>query len=438
MWGPQGTCRTWLAQMRDLKAKAVIAGIDQSVSSASNLCLTALAARISTPESFGAFAVAMSIYAIGLAAVRAIVVEPFAVRVSASMPITRHILPTASTVGIVGALAASALWVAMPAGGATLGVLAVAFIALAVNEALRGCLVAAGEPLRALVMDAVWLGVTVMTVLALRPDSILTLFGAWVAGSLLGTGAGLAALRRLMLEQERFGMRPRYALEWFRSYRELWPSFLFEQVVLIGTGYALIAALGVTSGLAEAGFYRGAQVALAPVSFVYSSALIFQVARISRGEVAGPLSSTTRRLSAGLMLCAVVLGAPVVFGPAWMGELILGEVWVGAQPVAQPLLLASVAAGAVTGSIVGLRVAVATRSSRRLRLLSALCQLGLGVGLGIKFGAVGAAWGIAVSGAGVAVAWRIELRRVLRTQERRPEEERVPKGPPQDCWRGLV
>lgn len=395
-------------RQRSAKRRVGWTVIDQALSSATNFGLGILVARSFSPSDFGAFALVFSCYLFLVGSSRALVSEPLLVRHSAEGDPDLAGAMARST-GTALALSLCAGLVVLVVGAALSGparlpliALSVALPGLLLQDAWRYAFFASGRPAAAAANDALWavLQLSIVGLLLASGDtSVAVLVVAW------GASATVCAL----LGCVQAGVRPRplAARRWLVSHRDLAPRFLGEFVAVGGALQAVLWAVAFAGGAAAAGALRGGQLLVGPLTVLIAAAPAAAIPEGVRLHRRSP--PTVMRmlavLSGGLSCAAMLWGAALLLLPESVGRALLGASWPAARPLLLPLALATVAVGASTGAIVGLRVLASAARSLRVRLIVTPTTFGLAVAGVVLGGARGAAIGIAVGASIAAFAW---------------------------------
>lgn len=380
--------------------------LDQGACSLASFTLCVLAARASPPDAFGRFALVYSLHLLALGCVRALGSEPLLVRFSgrpglggAARAATG--LALALALGLSAAVLGLAL-VAPPELGDLLRLLALALPGLALQDAWRTVLLAAGRPERAagndlarLLLQLLGFGALLRTDAASAP----ALLGVW--------GSAAAATGCLALVRARCVPDPRRGAAWLGAQRDLGLRFLGEFASIAGAGQLVVYGVGLVAGLSAVAALRAAQLVFGPVQALTTGLLAAGVAEGARVAARSPgrLRSACGRLALALGAISLVWGALALALPDAWGTALLGPSWLGARAVLPPLTLSMALAGVSLGAVVVLRARAAASRSLRARLLgSALQPLAALVGAAAG-GAVGAAAGLAGANAVTSVAW---------------------------------
>jgi O-antigen/teichoic acid export membrane protein len=374
--------------------RRVVAGLgSQGLSSISNFALVVVVARATSPQAFGAFAIAYSLVLLLIGGLRGAVGETLSVTL-------RH-----RSDGSAGMGAALLL------GGAA-GLVLAGLGALWPSEDLRPWFLtfAAGLPILALQDAGRFVGFATQRpgVAAISDGLWLTCqVGGWIALAFLGpvdghavvlvwwSAAGLAAAFALKMTG-----KPAVAAgwRWLRRHRAIASSFGSETVIALGGTQAAIYALGWFAGLPASGALRGAQSLYGPVrsfSTGVASVALPEAARRWSGQGRGQMLGYLRRVSIGLTAIAVGAAAVLSAFPDELGSALLDETWPAASSV-MPAVGIGVVAGSVTvGAHLGLRAVKVTLALVVLRAVTTGLTVAAGVGGAAMGGLRGAAYGLA-------------------------------------------
>lgn len=379
---------------------------DQFVSSITNFALAVVVARSVEARSFGAFAVAMSVYGLGLGAARALVGEPVAIRHAMpgahDRPVMAEATGTALALGVLcGFLLAAISAVGPAATRIPLLALALGLPGLLLQDAWRFVFVSAGRAGRAFANDLVWALAQVVTV-----GSLLVLGGAGVGSLILAWGASATLAAAVGCLQA--GQVPSIAsaTRWLRRHRDLWPRLGAELAAMTGSWQIVMFLIGALAGLAALGALRAAQTLLGPVSIVFLAAPLVAVPELSRRfSAGGKVLRTAAAISAGLATLALLGGVAVSALPDGLGQALLGASFEPARPLILPVALFLASTGVNIGALAGLRGLDAVDRSLRARLRTSPMLVGCGALGAVLGGASGAAAGLALANWVASVLW---------------------------------
>ncbi|MFF2650219.1 hypothetical protein [Streptomyces sp. NPDC058045] len=412
-------------------AAAAASVLDQAASSATNILVLVIAARVSTAPGFAAFSMVYLTFTVllglNMAYVgQAVVLERDAARLGTACR---------SAVTFTACAAATAA-VLLAAGGALAGgrtghafaALGLVLPLVLVQDGLRYAFSALRTPARALAADTLRLACVVPALLIQPPHAgPARLVAVWGLSALPALLLGLALLRPLIR-----GAGVHLAPYLRRGH--LGARFLVEFAVGNASSQLAVLGLGLFANPLTVGALRGATTLFGPLNVLFNSVNAFAPPVLSR---LGGRRRTVRAAAAlGLALAATALAwAAVLYAlPDRAGRGLLGATW----NAAAALLPASGTQYAVMGlgtcALVTLRV-LSPRATLSVQvvfsLLSVVLMLG-GYGLG---GAAGAAWGLAVGSALKAVAaWT----RVARTPADAPADEAADDATGDDAQRSAA
>jgi O-antigen/teichoic acid export membrane protein len=383
---------------------------DQALSSLTNFFLGILVARSVSPDDFGAFALAFSVYVLALVATRGLTGEPLVVRHSHTTPADWH-RATAGSSGL-----ALAMSLAFAAAVAVLGVIlggriGEAFVALAivlpgllVQDVWRFAFVAQGAPKLAFVCDLVWAVILLPSLLILDQGASTSLalpILIWGASALISAGVAIA-IGRILPSLRRIG-------EWFRESRDLGLRYAAEALIGLAPSQVTLFVLGAVAGLTATAALRGAQLLLGPVQMLVIGITMVGIpegVRLARARGTLGLRRPAVILSAAISLITLTWGITMSLLPRDVGEKLLGDTWPLALAVLVPLTLGYAGGALGFGPSTGLRVLADARRSLPARSVDAGSQAIGGVGGALLGGvvlagvvvsaAVGAACGLAV------------------------------------------
>lgn len=383
---------------------------DQALSSLMGLGLSVVVAHVVSPTAFGAFAVALAVYYVGLGCSRALTSDVFLVRFShgqesrvrdARAQATGTALITGITLGLF--TGGASLLVAGEIGR-TLIAISIVFPFLFLQDFMRYAFFAARLGRLAFGVDVLWVcsaGALVASTLTLGVHDAAVFTTEW------GIGAGVAAL--VALKVANVVPRPDRTVAWLRSQQDLATRFLAEVTLMAGVGSLALILVGSIAGLQAAGSLRGATVLLGPLTVLLMASTMIGVPEgvSARGHSASALRVLAFQISALLTITAVLWTTAMTLLPSPLGERILGDSWAGAHEVVLPMGVAACAVGAMSGAFIGLRALAAARQSLRVRMITAPLILGATLVGTFVHGALGAATGMAIANCVlVIVAWR--------------------------------
>ena len=415
------------APVRKIAGRVSWTVVDQVLSALSNFLLSVLVARTVTADVFGAFSMAFLIFTFLIGVTRALIGQPLQITYASAEPAAFR-LATRSALGaaVLLGLACGALCIAV--GIALGGELSVALIVLGAclpgllaQDISRMAFFARGRPAAAAGIDALW---------------ALLLFPALLIGQFLGVAGigwplafwGLSALVAAVVGIVLLGSGPRLpgAARWGWQQRPLTGYLLAEYVMTAGVGQLGVLAVALTGDAAGVGSLRAAQVLLGPLGILVAASFLFAIPEISRRPDISPgaltklgLTMVTAMGSVTAVYCIVVL-----LLPDGVGRALLGDTWSGAQSVLLPMSVTAffAALGTAPASVLyGLGLARRTFAIQlwKAPLLIVLLAIAIPV-----WGAVGAAWAIAITEIVTLPLWLLRARAAVR--ERRTTAATAP------------
>lgn len=381
---------------------------DQGVSSISNLLLSVLVARDSSPATFGVFALAFTIYQFGLGSSRAFVGEPALIR-SGGEPVgarrgAQGILGASLAVGTVGlivnlvaALFAGAAWEIFVLFG-------IGFPILMVVDSIRYYFFSISRPSSALGVDTGWLAVQLIAYVVfavLGQTSAPIVLATWIFGALAAVICYCIVFKGWP--------SPREGFRWARSVRHLSFRFWAEYAAVSGVQQSIVYFSTIFNGIAAAAALRGAQVIAGPLSTISMGISVVALPAMStraRKRDRSGLLRLSALASGTLVTVTGVYAVVVMLIPTSWGEYLLGENWQLGRSLI-PLLLVQIAIGNLSyGATAGIRAMEAAKVSLRLRYITAPIVLVLII-VGASFSPAGALMG-AIGGSLVQMtAWWI-------------------------------
>lgn len=396
---------------------------DQALSSLTNFALGVLIAR-EGPRAFGAFSLAFTFYLVLLNVTRATTTEPLLIRWSGEpgaqwRSAVRRSSGLATVIGLTGVpvcLVIAAL-VPDPALRAAFLGLAVGMPGLLLQDYWRFAFFAVAQGHKAFLTDLTWALALIpaLVVAELLGGDVLHLVLAWGAAASMGalTGMWLAGLLP----------RPLRARAWYAEQRDLVTRFIGEFLAVAGTLQLALTGVGAIAGLVAVGAIRAAEVLLGPLNVLFTgleSVAIPEGLRLF-ARSPGHLVRGAAAFATGLALAALAFGGVLLLVPDDLGRALLDESWDAARPLVVPITLRFVTSAARAGAQLGLRTLSDASGSLRARLIASVLLLGGTLVGAVVGGALGAAWGMTLTGVvGSAVWWTQFLASVRALQESLP------------------
>jgi hypothetical protein len=345
--------------------------VDQAISSASNILITLLAARVLGTDSFGLFGVVLLTYMTIQGVSRALIAEPLLVRPKEAEERPGEAVGAALVFGLgmsvlvaIGAVAVAAVDEEL---GLALLVLAATAPLLVLQDTGRYLAFAVHQPSRAVALDVAWLAVIVGAVAVIELLDVETL--SWFIFAWAGSGA---AAGLLVLHQWR-GHRVQLGTVWLR---ETWPfSWRYAISFAARQGAVLVAssAIVVILDAAALGAIRGALLLYGPLVQLQAASVaagVAEVARLARWgrevnrHIARSTVLTTGAAAVNLLIVLVL--------PDNLGELALGDTWEATKPLLLPAGLQMIFLGSISGVRSALLGARAVATTLRLDIITAV------------------------------------------------------------------
>jgi O-antigen/teichoic acid export membrane protein len=385
---------------------------DQVISGASNVLIAILAARLLSAAQFGLFGIVFLVYTLVVWITRGLVsdtllVHPLESRERPGEAIgTALVLAALLSIGVAGVGAAIRFW--DPAFGDALLVLAGCLPLLVLQDVGRYLAFATERPMRAVLLDTVWLVVMVGAVAALfvtGTHSLVWLVGAW-AGS--GAAAGLfvcawTGVREIQLD-----------LGWLRKTWGVAWRFLVSYATMQTSALGMSAEIGAIAGATALGGVQGTLVLVRPYTTFQVAAITHWIGEVARSR--GRRQVWRHALAASSLTAAVAVTnlAVMLVLPNRIGETLLGASWHYAKPLLLPAAVQLVILGLLTGpqtGLLGLRAMNKVMAIGVTTTVVSLIAAGAGAALG---GAKGALWLVDAGLGVVMVVWWATLAAHLR------------------------
>ncbi|PWK67368.1 O-antigen/teichoic acid export membrane protein [Streptomyces sp. CG 926] len=383
---------------------AVASVLDQAASSATNILVLVLAARLSSASGFADFSMVYVTFSVLLGLNMAYVGQSLVLEKGERLGAECR-----SAVGFTAA-GSAAVGVLLAAVGLALpGATGTAFLALGLvlpvvllQDGLRYCFSALRAPERALAADALRL-VCVVAALAAQPEgaSAGRLVLAWGLSALPALGLGLWLLRPYV-RGSRADLRP------YLRRGHLGQRFVVEFAVGNGSSQLAVLGLGVFATPLAVGALRGATTLFGPLNVLFNSANAFGPPVL--GRLGGKRATVRATAALGLVLATVGAGwaTALYLLPDRLGRELLGDTWAGASALLPATGAQYAVMGLGTCALLTLRV-LAPKATLSLQVVFSLLSVGLLLGGYAVWGVAGAAWGLAAGSALKALAawWRV-------------------------------
>ncbi|MET9597542.1 hypothetical protein [Streptomyces sp. NPDC006459] len=383
---------------------AVASVLDQAASSATNILVLVLAARLSSAAGFADFSMVYVTFSVLLGLNMAYVGQSLVLVKGEQLGAECR-----SAVGFTAAASTAVGALLLVAGLALAGATGTAFLALGLvlplvllQDGLRYCFSALRAPERALAADALRL-VCVVAALAVQPAgaSAGRLVLAWGLSALPALGLGLWLLRPYV-RGARADLRP------YLRRGHLGQRFVVEFAVGNGSSQLAVLGLGVFATPLAVGALRGATTLFGPLNVLFNSANAFGPPVL--GRLGGKRATVRATAVLGLVLAAVGAGwaTALYLLPDRLGRELLGDTWADASALLPATGAQYAVMGLGTCALLTLRV-LAPKATLSLQVVFSLLSVGLLLGGYAVWGVAGAAWGLAAGSALKALAawWRV-------------------------------
>ncbi|MFE1897108.1 hypothetical protein [Streptomyces yangpuensis] len=373
---------------------AVASVLDQAASSATNILVLVLAARLSSASAFADFSMVYVAFSVLLGLNMAYVGQSLVLEKGEGLAAACR-----SAAGFTGAASAAAGVLLAVVGLALPGATGWAFLSLGLvlplvllQDGLRYCFSALRAPERALAADALRL-VCVVAALALQPEgaSAGRLVLAWGLSALPALGLGLWLLRPYV-RGSRADLRP------YLRRGHLGQRFVVEFAVGNGSSQLAVLGLGVFATPLAVGALRGATTLFGPLNVLFNSANAFGPPVL--GRLGGKRATVRATAALGLVLAAVGAGwaTALYLLPDRLGRELLGDTWASASALLPATGAQYAVMGLGTCALLTLRV-LAPKATLSLQVVFSLLSVGLLLGGYAVWGVAGAAWALAAGSA---------------------------------------
>ncbi|WP_328763753.1 MULTISPECIES: hypothetical protein [unclassified Streptomyces] len=381
---------------------AVSSVLDQAASSATNILVLVLAARLSSASGFADFSMVYVTFSVLLGLNMAyvgqtVVLEKDEDRLGA---VCRSGLAFTATASAAGGVLLAVVGIAVPgAGGRGFLALGLVLPLVLVQDGLRYCFSALRTPERALAADALRLA-CVVPALLLQPEgaSAARLVLVWGVSAFPALALGLLLLRPYV-RGARADLRP------YLRRGHLGQRFVVEFAVGNGSSQLAVLGLGVFATPLAVGALRGATTLFGPLNVLFNSANAFGPPVV--GRASGKRGVVRLTLLMGAVLAALGAGwaAALYALPAGLGRRLLGETWTAASALLPATGAQYAVMGLGTCALLTLRV-LNPRATLSLQVVFSLLSVALLLGGYAVWGVSGAAWGLAAGSAlKAAAAW---------------------------------
>ncbi|KJK53672.1 hypothetical protein [Streptomyces sp. NRRL F-4428] len=399
---------------------AVASVLDQAASSATNILVVVLAARLSSASAFADFSMVYVAFSVLLGlnmayAGQSLVLEKGDRLGAACRSAAGFTTAASAAVGVLLAVVGLAL---PGASGRAFLALGLVLPLVLLQDGLRYCFSALRAPERALAADALRL-VCVVAALALQPEgaSAGRLVLVWGLSALPALAVGLWLLRPYV-RGSRADLRP------YLRRGHLGQRFVVEFAVGNGSSQLAVLGLGVFATPLAVGALRGATTLFGPLNVLFNSANAFGPPVL--GRLGGKRATVRATAALGLVLAAVGAGwaTALYLLPDRLGRELLGDTWAAASALLPATGAQYAVMGLGTCALLTLRV-LAPKATLSLQVVFSLLSVGLLLGGYAVWGVAGAAWGLAAGSALKALAAWLRVARLAPDAARADEPRRA-------------
>jgi O-antigen/teichoic acid export membrane protein len=370
--------------------------LDQALSSGGNFAVSLLVARVMGVESFGYFALTMSIWVFLLSMLRAGIIQPLIVAIGAktcTTPVARGRVTILAT-GLGALTAIGALLGALVAEGElsnALAGMALAIVPVLVHEGMRSLSLAAGEPWRAVSADALWVVGTLAALTVLALSGTLTpgtAVMAWGGGALLGL---LPFARRQLVHFAGIN-----SIVWFRSTAKTSAAFTAAAVSASAGAQAVVWLVAIALTPAAVGGLKAAQNLMVPGRMAANSVETFFLRRLAASSDDRLMAESRSFIMIGvasvaLWLLAVLTMAGLGFPPM---QTIFGTSFAPFENLLVPLGWGSLLATFTAAELLIIRSRLDGRSAVQLAAISTVAKVVLATAGAVLANALGVAIGL--------------------------------------------
>ncbi|MFD9370622.1 hypothetical protein ACFWA6_23385 [Streptomyces sp. NPDC060020] len=400
---------------------AVASVLDQAASSATNILVLVLAARLSSAAGFADFSMVYVTFSVLLGLNMAYVGQSLVLEKGERLDALCRSAAgfTGAASAVVGALLV-VVSLALPATpGRAFLALGLVLPLVLLQDGLRYCFSALRAPERALAADALRL-VCVVAALAVQPEgaSAGRLVLVWGLSAVPALGLGLWLLRPYV-RGARTDLRP------YLRRGHLGQRFVVEFAVGNGSSQLAALGLGVFATPLAVGALRGATTLFGPLNVLFNSANSFGPPVL--GRLGGKRATVRATALLGLALAALGAGwGAVLYAlPERVGRQLLGDTWAATAALLPATGAQYAVMGLGTCALLTLRV-LAPKATLSLQVVFSVLSVGLLLGGYAVGGVAGAAWGLAAGSALKALAAWLRVARLSPSAPQAREPEPAP------------
>ncbi|GHE30487.1 hypothetical protein CP980_10245 [Streptomyces vinaceus] len=381
---------------------AVSSVLDQAASSATNILVLVLAARLSSASGFADFSMVYVTFSVLLGLNMAyvgqtVVLEKDEERLGA---VCRSGLAFTAAASVAAGALLAVVGLAVPgAGGWAFLALGLVLPPVLVQDGLRYCFSALRTPERALAADSLRL-VCVVAALLLQPEgaSAGRLVLVWGVSALPALALGLVLLRPYVRGSVA-DLRP------YLRRGHLGQRFVVEFAVGNGSSQLAVLGLGLFATPLAVGALRGATTLFGPLNVLFNSANAFGPPVVGRASGKRGVVRLTVAMGAALAALGAGWGAVLYALPERLGRQLLGDTWAAASALLPATGAQYAVMGLGTCALLTLRV-LNPKATLSLQVVFSLLSVALLLGGYALAGVTGAAWGLAAGSAlKAAAAW---------------------------------
>ncbi|GLV81074.1 membrane protein [Streptomyces lavendulae subsp. lavendulae] len=386
---------------------AVASVLDQAASSATNILVLVLAARLSSASGFADFSMVYVTFSVLLGLNMAYVGQTVVLEKGGRLATVcrSSVLFTAAASAVAGLLlAVVGLALAGDAGRAFLA-LGLVLVPVLVQDGLRYCFSALRVPQRALAADSLRL-LCVVAALAAQPAgaSAGRLVLVWGLSALPALGLGLWLLRP-HVRGARAELRP------YLRRGHLGQRFVVEFAVGNGSSQLAVLGLGAFATPLAVGALRGATTLFGPLNVLFNSANAFGPPVVGRASGKRGVVRLTALMGAALAVLGAGWAAVLYALPDRLGRHLLGDTWAAAAALLPATGAQYAVMGLGTCALLTLRV-LNPKATLSLQIVFSLLSVALLLGGYAVWGVAGAAWGLALGSAAKAAAGWLRVARL--------------------------
>ncbi|MFJ9337690.1 hypothetical protein ACIRP0_00195 [Streptomyces sp. NPDC101733] len=386
---------------------AVSSVLDQAASSATNILVLVLAARLSSASGFADFSMVYMAFTVLLGLNMAYVGQSVVLEKGERLgAVCRSSVLFTALASAAAGLVLAAVGLALPgAGGSAFLALGLVLPLVLVQDGLRYCFSALRVPERALAADTLRL-VCVVAALAVQPEgaSAGRLVSVWGLSALPALGLGLWLLRPYVAGA-RAELRP------YLRRGHLGQRFVVEFAVGNGSSQLAVLGLGLFATPLAVGALRGATTLFGPLNVLFNSANAFGPPVVGRASGKRGVVRLTLLMGSALAVLGAGWAAVLYALPDRLGRQLLGDTWAAASALLPATGAQYAVMGLGTCALLTLRV-LNPKATLSLQVVFSLLSVALLLGGYLLWGVPGAAWGLALGSAAKAAAGWLRVSRL--------------------------